>query len=38
MRENKIDVNLKCESDFTSVLNHNKSKLAEGLSSLGIIC
>lgn len=36
MRENKIDVKLKCESDFTSVLNHNKSKLADGLSSLGL--
>jgi len=37
MRENKIDVKLKCESDFTSVLNHNKSKLMEGLSSLGLL-
>ena len=36
MRENKIDVKLKCESDFTSVLNNNKSKLADGLSSLGL--
>ena len=36
MRENKIDVKLKCESDFTSVLNHNKSKLVDGLSSLGL--
>ena len=36
MRENKIDVKLKCESDFTSVLNHNKSKLADGLASLGL--
>jgi len=36
MKENKIDVKLKCESDFTSVLNHNKSKLADGLSSLGL--
>jgi hypothetical protein len=37
MRENKIDVKLKCESDFTSVVNHNKSKLMEGLSSLGLL-
>lgn len=36
MRENKIDIKLKCESDFTSVLNNNKSKLADGLSSLGL--
>ena len=36
MRENEIDVKLKCESDFTSVLNHNKSKLADGLASLGL--
>jgi len=36
MRENKIDVSLKCDSDFTSVLNNNKSKLVEGLSSLGL--
>ena len=36
MKENRIDVKLKCESDFTSVLNHNKTKLADGLSSLGL--
>ena len=36
MKENKIDVKLKCESDFTSVLNHNKSKLVDGLASLGL--
>jgi hypothetical protein len=36
MRENKIDVNLKCESHFASVLNNNKSKLADGLSTLGL--
>ena len=36
MRENKIDVKLKCESDFTSVLNNNKSKLADGLALLGL--
>lgn len=37
MRENRIDVNLKCESDFTSVLNQNKSKLVDGLSSVGLL-
>ncbi|BCZ48861.1 hypothetical protein psyc5s11_49280 [Clostridium gelidum] len=36
MRENKIDVKLKCERDFTSVLNNNKSKLLDGLASLGL--
>lgn len=36
MKENRIDVNLKCESEFTSVLNNNKSKLANGLSTLGL--
>ena len=36
MKENKIDVKLKCERDFTSALNHNKSKLIEGLASLGL--
>ncbi|OOM79092.1 flagellar hook-length control protein FliK [Clostridium sp. BL-8] len=36
MRDNRIDVNLKCESDYTSIINKNKSKLAEGLSTLGL--
>lgn len=36
MRDNRIDVNLKCDSNFTSVLNNNKSKLVEGLSTLGL--
>jgi len=36
MRENKIDVKLKCESNFTSVLNNNKSKLVNGLATLGL--
>lgn len=36
MRDNRIDVNLKCDSKFTSVLNNNKSKLANGLSTLGL--
>ena len=36
MRDKRIDVNLKCESDFTSVLNKNKSKLVDGLSTLGL--
>lgn len=37
MRENRIDVNLKCESDFTFFLNNNKSKLENGLSTLGLL-
>lgn len=36
MRDNRIDVNLKCDSNFTSVLNNNKSKLVDGLSTLGL--
>jgi hypothetical protein len=36
MRENKIDVNLKCDKDFASILNQNKSKLVNGLTSLGL--
>ncbi|WP_160687278.1 flagellar hook-length control protein FliK [Clostridium sp. C2-6-12] len=37
MKENRIDVNLKCENNFMSVLNNNKSKLVNGLSSLGLL-
>lgn len=36
MRDKKMDVNLKCESEFASVLNKNKSKLVDGLSTLGL--
>ncbi|WP_238900950.1 flagellar hook-length control protein FliK [Clostridium sp. YIM B02500] len=36
LRDNRIDVNLKCESYFASILNNNKSKLADGLSTLGL--
>lgn len=36
MRDNRIDVNLKCESDYTSIINKNKSKLVDGLSTLGL--
>lgn len=36
MRDNRIDVNLKCESDYTSIINKNKSKLSDGLSTLGL--
>ncbi|MFT8351518.1 flagellar hook-length control protein FliK [Clostridium saccharoperbutylacetonicum] len=36
IRNNKIDVNLKCENEFTSVINNNKYKLADGLSTLGL--
>jgi hypothetical protein len=37
MKSNRVDINLKCDRDFTSVLNNNKSKLIEGLSSLGLL-
>ncbi|OOM16436.1 flagellar hook-length control protein FliK [Clostridium saccharobutylicum] len=36
MKENRIDVKLKCDDKFTYVLNNNKSKLVEGLSTLGL--
>ncbi|EKQ55376.1 MULTISPECIES: hypothetical protein [unclassified Clostridium] len=36
MRDNRMDVNLKCSSEFTTTLNNNKSKLADGLSTLGL--
>lgn len=36
IKDNKIDVNLKCESEFSSTVNNNKYKLAEGLSTLGL--
>lgn len=36
IRDNRIDVNLKCESEFTSTINNNKYKLTEGLSTLGV--
>ncbi|AGX45076.1 hypothetical protein [Clostridium saccharobutylicum] len=36
MKENRIDVKLKCDDEFTYVLNNNKSKLVEGLSTLGL--
>lgn len=36
IRDKKINVNLKCDNKFTSVLNNNKSKLVDGLSSLGL--
>ncbi|NSB97186.1 flagellar hook-length control protein FliK [Clostridium saccharobutylicum] len=36
MKENRIDVKLKCDDEFTYVLNNNKSKLLEGLSTLGL--
>lgn len=36
LKDNKIDVNLKCESEFTSILNKNKVKLSDGLRTLGL--
>ena len=36
MKDNRIDVNLKCNSEFASIINNNKSKLANGLSTLGL--
>ena len=36
MRENKIDVNLKCDDKYTIVLDNHKKELSEGLSTLGL--
>ena len=36
MRENKIDVNLKCDDKYTVVLDNHKKELSEGLSTLGV--
>lgn len=36
MKEKRIDVLLKCEKEFTSILNDNKVKLANGLETLGL--
>lgn len=36
MRENKIDVNLKCDDKYTIVLDNHKKELTEGLSTLGL--
>ena len=36
MRENKIDVNLKCDDKYTIVLDNHKKELSEGLSTLGM--
>ena len=36
MKENRIDVMLKCEKEFISIVNNNKVKLVDGLGSLGL--
>lgn len=36
IKDRKINVNLKCDSDFTSILNNNKVKLSDGLRTLGL--
>ena len=36
MRENKIDVNLKCDDKYTIVLDNHKKQLKDGLSTLGL--
>lgn len=37
IRDNSIDVNLKCSEDIVNVLDTNKQKLIDSLSSLGLI-
>lgn len=36
MRENRIDVNLKCDDKYTIVLDNHKKELTDGLSTLGL--
>ena len=36
MRENKIDVNLKCDNKYTIVLDNHKKELTDGLATLGL--
>ena len=36
MRDNRIDIILKCKEEFTSILNDNKVKLVNGLGALGL--
>lgn len=36
LRSNRIDVNLKCDNEFITTLSNNKSKLTDGLSTLGL--
>lgn len=37
LRNNRIDINLKCDSEFSDVLNMHKTQLSNGLSSLGLL-
>ena len=37
LKNNRIDVNLKCDSKFIDVLNMHKTQLSNGLSSLGLL-
>lgn len=36
MRDNKIDVNLKCDDRYTIVLDNHKKELIDGLATLGL--
>lgn len=36
LKDHKIDVNLKCDNNFTSILNKNTVKLSDGLRTLGL--
>lgn len=37
LRNNRLDVNLKCDSKFSDILNIHKTQLSNGLSSLGLL-
>lgn len=36
LKDRKVDVNIKCDSNFTSILNNNTVKLSDGLRTLGL--
>ncbi|MDO5517396.1 MAG: flagellar hook-length control protein FliK [Clostridium sp.] len=37
LKNNRLDVNLKCDSEFSDVLNIHKTQLSNGLSSIGLL-
>ena len=37
LANNRLDVNLKCDLEFSDVLNMHKTQLSNGLSSLGLL-
>lgn len=37
LKNNKLDVNLKCDPKFSDIINNHKAQLSNGLSSLGLL-